>query len=135
MAKEDSPSQLLAECSKGCGRSAAPGWKTCCRRCSDGKTHHSKFCQQEPFRLLMFGSRRYGAALPSSDIDLVLSLPWDARLTKDERNIRINAMLEHLCEYFGSEGRITDLQPQLGKSTICFEFASTIASKHNWEDG
>ena len=110
MAKEDSPSKLVAECEKRCGRSAAPGYKTYCRRCSDGKISHGKFCQKEPFRLLMFGSRRYGAALPSSDIDLVLELPLDDSLSQTQRDEQLYAMLEYLYARFEVASRITDLQ-------------------------
>ena len=127
MAKEDSPSQLLAECSKGCGRSAAPGWKTCCRRCSDGKTPHGRFCRTEPFRLLMFGSRRYGAALPSSDIDLVLELKLDDSLDKEQQNAQIYALLDYLYARFGHADRITELQNMNAwKSTLSFRIATPV---------
>ena len=128
MAKEDSPSQLLAECSNGCDRSAAPGWKTCCRRRSDGKSRHGRFCRTEPFRLLMFGSRRYGAALPSSDIDLVLELKWDERLNKTQRDDQIYHLLNYLHERFKHASLITQLQNIKYKSTLSFTIESRVCS-------
>ena len=129
MAKEDSPSKLLAECEKGCGRSAAPGWKTCCRRCSDGKSHHGKQCQQGPFRLPMFGSRRYGAALPSSDIDLVLELKWDESLNQTQQDDQIYHLLNYFYERFKHAPLITQLlNISEQKSTLSFRIESIVYS-------
>ena len=55
------------------------------------------------YELRRFGSRRYGVALPSSDLDIVVQLPMDIdRLRVDQKQI-----LERVLERLRFDARVT----------------------------